>query len=165
MNNRTIKFRVFDTISKQMHLVKSINYADDGFAETITVHPAFPMGDIRHGIYNGLVNGENGQLMQFTGLKDKNDKDIYEGDILRIPYTEPESTQSHDLVLVEYKYGAFGYKNCPSLRGGRFDILYSLIGETETDDCAEIVGNMYENPELCEDINLNPPINQWNSSI
>lgn len=73
---------------------------------------------------------ENTILTQFTGLKDKNGKEIYEGDILRGngDWDKP--------ILVKWEGGGFhgvgGYKHV----GFNFFNLF------------EIIGNIYENPEL-----------------
>jgi hypothetical protein len=67
-------------------------------------------------------------LMQFTGLHDKNGKEIYEGDIL--------SWGAGDKSVVKWEFGGF-------LAGGRFqEISYEK---------SKIIGNIYENPELLDD--------------
>lgn len=75
-----------------------------------------------------------GILMQYTGLKDKNGKEIYEGDVVRINRNHNMFPQVTDFgapfnVEVKYQYVMF-YP------------LYIVGG-----DC-EIIGSIYENPEL-----------------
>ena len=78
-------------------------------------------------------------LMQYTGLKDKNGNEIYEGDIL--------ATSQRD-VFFEVVYGwngdgnTYGW-NYKSLKRPKHRI-YSM----DKPDRLEIIGNIYENPEL-----------------
>lgn len=69
-------------------------------------------------------------LMQFTGLKDKNGKDIYEGDIMKTPYGN---------YAVEFDMGQFQYEN--------FD-HYGVNGESPDLEESEVIGNIYENAGL-----------------
>lgn len=108
---RTIKFRAFDKDTKQMW--------DGDFS-----------------LFEAL--GDNIELMQFTGLLDKNGKEIYEGDIITCEAVQREANdviKKDEKILVEYKDGyfyPFGY-NC----GWR-----SSVGDIE------VIGNIYENHEL-----------------
>lgn len=79
-------------------------------------------------------------FMQYTGLKDKNGKEIYEGDILNIGNKYPEDTT--DIAEVKWFRGGMMLKLV-----GRFG--YRDI-ECNDKDCErhEIIGNIYENPEL-----------------
>jgi hypothetical protein len=83
------------------------------------------------------------QVTQYTGLKDKNDKEIYEGDIVK---------SEHERGVVVIKFGE-GYQGEPAdgmypywgwYTDGWFD-RYAFDG-----DDIEIIGNIYENPELLE---------------
>lgn len=80
---------------------------------------------------------KNCVVMQFTGLHDKNGKEIYEGDIVAIPGAV--STYGKGAV-VEYR-GAFGAQ----LDGAGVRPWF-LVNINEAD--IEIIGNIYENPEL-----------------
>ena len=76
------------------------------------------------------------ELMQFTGRKDKNGKEIYEGDICKT-YTIGEPSELLDTVVFDDGSFVFqcDYKLSIELRGFKQDYI-------------EIIGNIYENPEL-----------------
>lgn len=81
----------------------------------------------------------NSPIMQYTGLKDKNGKEIYEGDILRIKLN-PER-----IVNFKVKYGDGQIFVIGKHLGGRF--AYSLNSVLHQ---SEIIGNIHENKELLE---------------
>ena len=82
------------------------------------------------------------ELMQSTGLKDKNGKEIFEGDIVRQVRTQPTTENETITGLVTMLEGAWLIMNdCEQLAS----FLWS-----ETDE-NEIIGNIYENRELLED--------------
>jgi len=80
------------------------------------------------------LHGKENVIMQFTGLKDKNGKDIYEGDVVLIK-TGVFIWKSKGQCEVEFWDGRFmsGKEN--------------LSNWTDV----EVIGNIYENPELKED--------------
>jgi uncharacterized phage protein (TIGR01671 family) len=88
---------------------------------------------------NNLVDFE-----QFTGLKDVNGKDIYEGDILQpvISYTKRNTGKPFEVKKGNYVYGKWIAKDVSS-KGFGVDRYY-FSNEMQ------LIGNVHENPELLE---------------
>lgn len=101
--------------------------------EVITID--FDMNRIRyHPDYSDTLKLDEIELMQYTGLKDKNGTEIYEGDILHLfsKKTAPMANNGID-TIVEVKH------------------ICQFAGEDwYGSECAEVIGNIYENPELLE---------------
>lgn len=128
MNQRTIKFRAWDKDRKRMvQGGLSFDYENQ-------IHEEENIG------VNNLYGAESEQieefeLMQFTGLLDKNGKEIYEGDVL---------TMLNINYLVEWndKKGRWNFYN-PILSHPSYWGL--TAGQMKR---CEVIGNIYENPNL-----------------
>lgn len=79
------------------------------------------------------------EYMQYTGLKDKNGKEIYEGDLLAW-----ENDGERDLYKVIYEAPSFKYTH---LENPEFIGATKAFDELESLDF-EVIGNIYENKEL-----------------
>ncbi|MES5057090.1 YopX family protein [Bacillus velezensis] len=90
-------------------------------------------------------------LMQYTGLKDKNGREIYEGDIVR-----NHRDNSNELLEVLWKEevaehasdGIYWTKEVPGFRFKRIKRGLTTVFVAHVD--LEVIGNIYEDPELLE---------------
>jgi uncharacterized phage protein (TIGR01671 family) len=138
-----IKFRIWDQSKKVMCSVARISFGDDGSALTILAEPA-PVGEF----YRALVHGESGILMQFTGLKDKKGREIYEDDIIKW-HRLYDGESLTDVYRVEWDNGCF-HTVCISEAGQGQRDCFSSPETSEELHHFQVIGNIYENPELLE---------------
>lgn len=127
------KFRVWDEVSCTMITTKDYEDLSDLFC---------------------CLNANDGffsELMQSTGLIDKNGEEVFEGDVVKLCFEEDG--------LFEIYLDTVGGLYTKSVRTGKIQFLeLSGFDELETakevfNECVEIVGNIYENPELLEEEN------------
>lgn len=94
--------------------------------------------------------GENEcPIMQYTGLKDKNGKEIYEGDV--VVYVEDvivETIDGHNRYEPEGNIGTVKYNNCSYFIDGKEFEFYAYGEQNFVWEELEVIGNIYENPEL-----------------
>jgi len=116
---REIKFRAWDTIQKKMTIA-----FDSWFIhpETYSIDCGIMIGDDIH-INRGISEFE---IMQYTGLKDKNGVEIYEGDLFQPRYNHLDN---YAPIEVKFKNGAFN------------------ISKYLSKEC-EVIGNIYENTDM-----------------
>ena len=155
---REIKFRAWDKSKKSMVNSFNIfdlrsNYPSDPYEEIII--ESSNKGDIE-------FKKDNLILLQYTGLKDKSGKEIYEGDVILVAdsYTDvitddgqgPTEDFNHLApIIYNEKFGCFGVN---IEHGGdyfdkgfsSFEKIQSNLGILEL----EVIGNIYESPELQE---------------
>lgn len=125
---RTIKFRVWDCDNESF---SKIDFSDlERTIEELDSFRSYFSGD--------YFVGEN-YLQQFTGLLDKNGKEIYEGDILKFQTFgfEPETF----ITSILFNKDSFKLKN------GR-NLFYFGQKDLSSIDDAVIIGNIHETPEL-----------------
>lgn len=120
---REIKFRAWDKSDKKL------KYSDDYSGLGLF----FELKEYRE------EYGVKYELMQFTGLKDKNSKEIYEGDIVRV---EVPFEDCSDFYTVSVKY---------KLEKAEFVFQHPIGTQFKMQpEKLEVIGNIYENPELLE---------------
>ena len=88
-----------------------------------------------------IVN-EDFELMQFTGLLDKNGKEIYEGDVVN--HADCPDGPSHEVHIYSILWNDSGF----ALLSPKSEIPTSFILDKKWGVLLEIIGNIYENPEL-----------------
>ncbi len=135
---REIKFRTWEKKNKKwiMDDCPIVLYGDGSGHILIEV-------DHVHG--NETIFLEDVELMQFIGLKDKNGKEIYEGDIVNYnsKYIKSSNKEEFNRMLVVFLNGGY-YLESKNKAHFHFGIV-SKEGDLE------VIGNIYENPELLED--------------
>lgn len=136
---RKIKFRVWD--KKEKAFIKSDNQylqfvGHDNYFTFYPEEDKYPKD--KNNLKEKLI------IQQFTSLKDKNGREIYEGDILK-QYLGPEKINSSLLWEVQYfeERASFGVTS-----GNCFEIFEDVLFNDECSCEIEIIGNIFENPEL-----------------
>lgn len=117
------KFRAWDKLTNKMFPVVIIGY----YIPLVCIEE--PNGMYAERDFDEI------ELMQFTGLKDKNGKEIFEGDIIKFSIDNGFCYGVDEIGSVSYRLGAFHVDVFP---------LIDLIGDGEV----EVVGNVYETQGL-----------------
>ena len=123
--SREFKYRAWLKEEKKMVIVETIDFSEKSiqYLEKNEIIDAYLL---RRMIFEDI------ELMQYTGIKNKNGLEIYEGDIIICKYG-PE-------IMMEVKWIDEGFRTLGKYNGDNY------VGYVK--NSAEVIGNIYENPEL-----------------
>ena len=130
---REIKFRAWDKSQNKMYQVRRINFDNEDL--WLKINETKIMG----------ANLFEVELMQYTGLKDKNGKEICQGDIVEC---KCGNTGKTILRQIEYIGDSFCTKNGSFYNQKTKQREYCYI---PLKPYVKVVGNIYENPELLKE--------------
>ena len=91
-----------------------------------------------------LLSQRSYPVQQFTGVKDKVGREIYEGDIVKVSNENPPENDA-ELCVVEWKTPAWAYRIVTNRN--KVCAIFDNLGFSGKDDLARIIGNTLENPE------------------
>ena len=117
--SREIKFRAWDKYHNSMEYINDLYWFEE------------------NGIHD--FNDDNYIFMQNTGLKDKNGKEIYDSDLVKVTWG------SGKIVFYEVKYcGSLGYHYLRDTKNKEDDDIICIYDYSQMD----VIGNVFDNPEL-----------------
>lgn len=152
---RELKFRVWDEYNEEyLDISKGMNDGLVGVTADGDNILFLEDGQVqKYRVYDKAVYDDNGEeifkkedvyiVEQDTGLKDKNGRKIYEGDIVKL---EMWDDRLEKMVYI-HTTGVIW-----NTRYARFDTTHrDVLSDELAGDCFEVVGNIHENPELVEE--------------
>ena len=134
---KKIKYRAWDKTENRMaRNVEELKFNSKGLYAVVLNHMGFEFKRRTMDV----------ELMQYTGLKDKNGKEIYEGDIIRTHFSFSHEVVQEPFIIQWNKDKAMfeGIKQNPEQN----EYLRSFSFFPEQRYIYEVIGNIHENPEL-----------------
>ncbi|MDM7881598.1 YopX family protein [Staphylococcus borealis] len=132
-----ISFRAWDKDHKYMEYTDKnliVSFGDNGNVDATDLS----------NIYSTCNGMQNFELMQSTGLKDKNGTEIYEGDVVALKYPYDKRIKTKGSIVWDR------YKSCFGISMKETTERYELYRIT-AENYLTVIGNKYQHPELLED--------------
>ncbi|RXE81486.1 YopX family protein [Enterococcus durans] len=132
------RYRVWDKQTERMHIVSGIDF-NDGLVSSVNIwHEGWPW----------VLEPDEIVLMQSTGLKDKNGVEIFEGDVVSVSVRNGFDYLDNKVCIVKNSIGHSGLVCATVDEDLEYRIFNTELFEEYT---YEVIGNIYENPELLEE--------------
>lgn len=141
---REIEFRAWLKKDKKMVEVKSIHFG--------TKKIIYGYSENSHSYGNVSCKFDDCELMQYTGLKDKNGTKIFEGDIVKLV----ENNHKYEwTAIVEFGnpngYYTWGWQLNPITKNVECNLdILCWIDMDDVGVSCEVIGNIHDNPELLQ---------------
>lgn len=138
----SIKYRVFDELTKEMRYPSKIIFMEYGY--NLIFGEGRSSGD--QSLYNGFLS----EPMQYIGWNDKNKKEIFLHDIVKIKFIDkvirdlPKDEQWIHAVII-YSPRMLAYTLATDIEPDKAGQFEFLMFDPRT---IEVIGNWYENPDL-----------------
>lgn len=129
------KFRAWDKVNKKLKQVYSIDFDENGEIQSIKDEYTKP-----NEMY-AMFEIEYFELMQSTGLKDKNGIEIYEGDIVELKYPYDKRIKTKGSIVWDNHKACFGISMKETTE--QYE-LYRVTAE----NYLSVIGNVFENKNL-----------------
>lgn len=143
--NRELKFRAFDKLTNKMVVTGFHIFGEVTMFGVLSTHIFENLGNKEYGsaLEMELARQDDIVIMQYTGLKDKNGKEIYEGDIIR-----SDTSGHYWKVCFGYSFNFTGWYGQSVGNGEKTPINTDF--QSDINSAIALVGNIHENPEILQ---------------